>query len=64
MYQYLHDKAKKIIKKDACMKFYDASRLLYLETDASGIGLRAGLLQVWDGMNCGCNEVPENETPC
>ena len=31
MSQDLYDKAKMIIKKDACMKFYDASRHLYLE---------------------------------
>ena len=48
--------AKKIIKKDACMKFYDASRPLYLETDALG----ARLLQVREGMNCWYGEVPEN----
>ena len=38
----LYDKAKKIPKKDACIKFYDASRPLYLETDASGVSLGAG----------------------
>ena len=42
------------------MKFYDASRPLYLETDELGVGLRAGLLQVMDGMNCGHDEVPDN----
>ena len=35
------------------MKFYDASRPLYMETDASRVGLVAGLLQVREGMNCG-----------
>ena len=35
------------------MKFQNASRPLYLETDATGVGLRARLLQVSDGMNCG-----------
>ena len=44
MYQKLYDKAKNLIKKDACMKFYDTSRPLNLETDASGIGLGTGLL--------------------
>ena len=34
------------------MKFFDAARPLYLETNASGIGHGARLLQVRDGMNC------------
>ena len=46
MYQDLYKKAKKIIKRDAYMKFYDASRLLLLETITSGVSLGAGLLQV------------------
>ena len=40
----LYDRTKKIIMKDTGMKFYDASRLLYLETDALGVDLRARLL--------------------
>ena len=32
MYQELHDQAKEIIKQDACVKFYIASKPLYLET--------------------------------
>ena len=31
MYQDLCDKAKMIIKKNTCVDFFDASRLLYLE---------------------------------
>ena len=62
IYQDLHDRAKKILMKDACMKFYDASRPLHLEIDASGVGLGDGLLQVKDGMNCRCDEVLENTT--
>ena len=64
MYQDLYDSAKKIIKKDASMKFYDASRLLYLETDASGVSPGAGLLQVRDGRNCEHDEVPDNTALC
>ena len=64
VYQDLYDKAKKIIKKDTCMKFYDASGPLYLETDASGVSLRARLLQVREGMNCGHDEVPDNASVC
>ena len=44
--------------KDVCMKFYDASKPLYLQTDASGVGLGAGLLQMQQGMNCTYDEVP------
>ena len=40
------------------MKFYDVSRPFYLETNLSGVGLGAGILQVSKGMNYGCNEVP------
>ena len=46
MFQDLYDNTKTIIKKDACMKYYDASGPLYLETGASDVGLGAGLLQV------------------
>ena len=64
MYQDLYDRANRIIKKDTCMKFYDASMSLYLETDASVVGLGAGLLQVSDGMNCGHYKVQEKATMC
>ena len=49
-------------KKDACMKVCDVSRPLYLEKDASGVSLGAGLLQVREGINCGHDEVPDNLT--
>ena len=61
MCQNLCNRAKKLIKKDAWMKFYDASRPLYLETSASGVGLGARLMQVQDGMNCGYGKIPDNE---
>ena len=60
MYEDLYDKVKNIAKQDAYMKFYDAAKSLYLKTDASGISLEAGLLQVKDGMNCGEDEVLTN----
>ena len=42
------------------MKFCDMARSLCLETDASGIGMGAKLLQIRDGMNCGCDKMPDN----
>ena len=51
-YQAIYDKAKSFIKANAYMKFYDKSRPLYLETDASGVGLGATLLQMRDGATC------------
>ena len=50
-YQTIFDIAKVLIKEDACMKFYDVTGPVYLETDASGVGLGAGLLHIRDGMN-------------
>ena len=41
--QDLYDKVKRLITRDACMNFYDASKPLYLEMDASSIGLEASL---------------------
>ena len=42
------------------MKFYDQMKLLYLETDASNVGLVGGLLQTRWGISCPRNEVPDN----
>ena len=42
------------------MKFYNKWELLYLEMDASGIGLGAGMPHVSEGMNFPCNETPDN----
>ena len=61
MYQNLYHRAKKIIKKDACMKFYTTSKPLYLEPDVSCVSLGARLLMVRGSMNCGC-EVLDNTT--
>ena len=37
-YQQLFAQAKSLIKVDVCMKFYNDTKSLYLETDASGVG--------------------------
>ena len=51
-YQDLFDRAETLYKKDTCMKFYKKTRLLYLGTDASRVGLGTGLLQIGHDMNC------------
>ena len=42
------------------MKFYDETKPLYLETNASGIGLQATLLQTRDGGTCQRDTAPDN----
>ena len=42
------------------MKLYDDTKPLYLETDASGVGLGTALLQTWDGITCQKDMVPDN----
>ena len=44
----------------ACMKFYNETRMVYLETDASGIVVGSRLLQIRDGMTCLQDEAPHN----
>ena len=59
-YQQLFDKAKSLIKAEMCVKFYDDTKLLYLKTDVSGIGLGAALLQLRDNMNWPKDTAPKN----
>ena len=59
-YQKLSDKAKSIIKEDACMKFYEEIHPLYLETDSSEVGLGAAQLQTRNGICCPRDKVPDN----
>ena len=58
-YQRIFNKAKSVIK-DACMKFYAKTKPLYRETDASGVGLGAALLQTRSNTNCPKDEAPDN----
>ena len=62
-YQQLFAKAKSLIKADVCMKFYNDTKLLYLETDVSGVGLEAALLQLHDNTTCQKGKVPDNTIP-
>ena len=59
-YQILNGEAKLLIKDDVCMKFYDETKPLYLETDACGIGLGVTLLQTIDGTTCPRDTAPDN----
>ena len=56
----MFQEAKAIIKEDACMKFYDETKPLYIETDVSGIGLGEALLQTRDNMTFHRDDVPDN----
>ena len=51
-FQALFNKAKLLIKSDMCMTFYDGTKPLYLETDASSVDLGAALLQTQEGTTC------------
>ena len=46
------------------MKFYDDTKLLYLETDTSGVGLGAALLQTWEETTCQKDMVSDNTILC
>ena len=46
------------------MKFYNEQEALYLETDASSVGLGVGLLQTREGMTCPCDEAADNIELC
>ena len=46
------------------MKFYDDTKLLYLETDTFGVGLGAALLQMCKGTTGQKDAVPNNTILC
>ena len=47
----MFQEARAVITEDACMKFYDKTKQLYIETDASGVRLGAALPQPGDNIN-------------
>ena len=47
-------------KKDTYMKFYNENKELFLETDASGVGLGAALLQLRDNTTWQQGTPPDN----
>ena len=53
-------KGKENSQENGSIQFYNVARLLYLETGTSSISLGARLLQVRNGMNCGCDTIPDN----
>ena len=63
-YQQLFAKAKSLIKVDICMKFYNDIKLLYLETNVSGVGLRVALLQLHDNTTCQKGMAPDSTILC
>ena len=60
----MFNKAKSLIKVDMCMTFYDDTKPLCLETDASGVCLGVALLQLCEGTACQKDIVPDNTTLC
>ena len=61
-YQAIYDKANLLIKAGARMKFYDENKPLYLESDLSGVGFGAILLQTRDGATYQRDTTPDNTT--
>ena len=55
----IFDKVKLIIK-DACMKFYDEMKPLYIKIDAFWVALAAALLQIRNNNSCPMDEATDN----
>ena len=49
---------------EMCMKFYDDTKPLYPETDASGVSRGVALLQLRDNTNCPKDTAPDNTILC
>ena len=64
IYDELYNKVKVIIKKHGCMKFYNEKESLYLDSNASGVGLGAELLQVKNWMKCPHHKTPASMALC
>ena len=62
-YQQQFAEVKSLIKVDICMKFYNDTKPLYLETDASGVCLGAALLQLCDNTTCKKDMAPDKHNP-
>ena len=63
-YQPLFNKAKLLITSDMCMKFYNDTKPLYLETDAFRVGLGAAILQTQEGTTCQKDTMPDDTIMC
>ena len=59
-YQEMYERAKSLVKEDICMKCYNVRVSLYLETDASVVGLCTTYLQLRDNQACSYDKVPDN----
>ena len=56
----IFDKEKSIVKEDMCMKCYEEMKPLYMETDASRVGLGDALLLTREGTGCPRSDTPDN----
>ena len=56
--------SKEDCQKRSMYEIWNPSRPLYLETNVSGVILGDALLQMMDGMSCGCDEVQDNAAWC
>ena len=57
-YQEIYERVKLLVKGEIFMRYCHVRKWLYLESDASGVGLGTTLLQVREYLDCGHNEAP------